>query len=128
MKTGNTNASSILPVAERMEILPHYLYRSAWLKKSLGRRCIEALRVAGLRPVGGWYLGKTVLETFERAWETKSRQRVPEGKEVSFEKEHEKKTHAMEKSADVEKIQPTPKPERSNPLVRQMEAFEREMG
>jgi hypothetical protein len=54
------------------------LYRPSELEALLGKRCVATLRQHGLRAVGDWYLGETVLEAFRHAVAEKNRQRVPE--------------------------------------------------
>ena len=64
-----------------VEIVPTGMYRPSYLENILGKRCVRTLREAGLRVVGGWYLGEIVIDSFKRAWQIKACQRVPEGKE-----------------------------------------------
>ena len=103
------------------EIIPNRLYRRSILEGVVGRRCVEHLREAGLRAVGGWYLGEAVLESFRRAWQAKSCQRVP-GKEKMNETEHEKK---VEKDRYKREVHLAPKRRRSNDLLGQVEEVER---
>ena len=53
----------------QIRIDPNSLYRPSWLRRSIGKRCFEELRRSGLSKIGGWYLGKLVLEALEKTLE-----------------------------------------------------------
>lgn len=66
------------------EIHPNRFYRPKDVEGMLGKRAVAVLRGAGLRAVGDWYLGRVILDCFERACHKRSGQRVPDQKGEVF--------------------------------------------
>ena len=99
-------------------IHPNRLYKPPDLEALLGRRCMQLLRKAGLRAGGGWYLGQSVCDSFQSAWQRKTCQRVPSGKEEAIEKEH---AENVEKDRRKGEIQLVPKHPRREDLRSQLE-------
>lgn len=106
------------------KILPNSFYRPSYIEALLGIQCLRTLRKYGLRAVGGWYLGEIILDSFKRAWQAKSCQRVL-GEEVN----HERKEHAEEKTVAENhtdgKVQRVSKRTKSESLRGQLEKIER---
>ena len=109
-------------MASSPELHEQRFYRPKEIESLLGRRCVDILRQNGLRAVGGWYLGQTVLDSFRRACEGKFRQRVPEERKVTFETEHAEQEEVGQ-NHDPERLQSLREHHGSKSLSSQVEAI-----
>lgn len=116
MKTENSKSPQ-QPLT--VDLIPNRFYRPAEAERLLGRRCIEALRAEGLRTVGRWYLGQSLLEYFTRAVDSRSCQRVPHER-ISHETEHQ---NEMGKTQHPTTLHPVSKPNESNSISSQIESL-----
>ncbi len=111
-----------MPKNPALEIPANALFRPKDLEELLGRRCVEALRGHGLRAVGDWYLGKSVLDAFERAVLEKTGQRVPTERKVNRETEH---GEGVEEDRNAGTLQPVPERNGTVSLASQIESLRR---
>lgn len=109
IETSNAQNTQIGIPDERIcipEILSNCFYKAKNIEALFGRRFLENLREAGLRAVGDWYLGESILDAFKHAMAKKAGQRVPEERNSVREKEH---VEGMDESRNAASIQPIPK-------------------
>ena len=108
------------------EINPNALYPIRDIEDSLGRRCLERLRGAGLTALSGFYLGENILDSLRRAVAEKSRQRVPVRKGERTDERTGHKEVTMETGVISEgSVQPIPKRMRPDDLGSQLQEFNR---
>ena len=109
---------------ETIDILPTRLYRPAHLETLLGKRCLQNLRNSGLRAIGGWYSGQTILESFHHAWQNRSCQRVLS---LKGGQPYEDAQKEMDKNRQDRKFLRVQKHTGSQSLRSQLEAAERKL-